>query len=170
MRSSTFNRGYWFNMRDQSVDAAPPSHDLISARVAGWAAALRHAVAATPASRLIPFSIHARSGPQRLGEGRLIRVGDAAHAMEPNLGQGAWTPTRSARLIAACSARRAGVAPGYAYSPALKSSGIAWTASTLDQSLQGPQKMVKGAKMYFAVPNPGDRAAIIAYLKATSNK
>lgn len=66
--------------------------------------------------------------------------------------------------------RAAGSAKGYNYSPALKASGIIWNAASLDQWLQGPQKMVKGAKMFFVVPGAGDRAAIIAYLKATSGK
>ena len=66
--------------------------------------------------------------------------------------------------------RPAGTARGYSYSPALKASAIIWNAATLDQWLQGPQKMAKGSKMYFVVPGAGDRAAIIAYLKATSGK
>ncbi|WP_294087873.1 c-type cytochrome [Sphingomonas sp.] len=66
--------------------------------------------------------------------------------------------------------RAAASAPGYAYSPALKASGIIWTQQTLDQWLQGPQKMAKGAKMFFTVANPAERAAIIAYLKAQSGK
>lgn len=66
--------------------------------------------------------------------------------------------------------RAAGSAPGYAYSPAIKASGIVWTADKLDLWLQGPQKLVKGTKMYFTLPAPGDRAAVIAYLKATSGK
>lgn len=66
--------------------------------------------------------------------------------------------------------RRAGSAPGYGYSATLKASGIVWTDQTLDQWLQGPQKMVKGARMYFALSDPAERAAVIAYLKATSGK
>ncbi|WP_298189418.1 c-type cytochrome [Novosphingobium sp.] len=66
--------------------------------------------------------------------------------------------------------RAAGTAPGYSYSPALKSSGIIWNAANLDQWLQGPQKLVKGSKMYFVVPSASDRAAIIAYLCAASGK
>ncbi len=66
--------------------------------------------------------------------------------------------------------RPAGSAPGYAYSSALKKSGLTWDATTLDTWLQGPQKMAPGAKMYYVVPNPAERSAIIAYLKATSGK
>lgn len=66
--------------------------------------------------------------------------------------------------------RAAGSAAGYSYSPMLKASGIVWNAASLDQWLQGPQKMVKGSKMYFVMPGASDRAAIIAYLKATSGK
>ncbi len=62
--------------------------------------------------------------------------------------------------------RRAGMAPGYAYSPALRAANITWNAATLDQWLQGPQKMVKGSKMFLSVPNPAERAAIVAYLRS----
>lgn len=60
--------------------------------------------------------------------------------------------------------RRAGSVLGYAYSPALRGSGIVWTAQNLDRWLAGPQKFVPGAKMYFSVAKPKDRADIIAYL------
>ena len=66
--------------------------------------------------------------------------------------------------------RRAGSAPGYGYSPALKASGIIWNDQTLDKWLQGPQKLVKGTRMYFVLPDPAERTAVIAYLKATSGK
>ncbi len=62
--------------------------------------------------------------------------------------------------------RKAGMAAGYNYSPALRSSNITWNAATLDQWLQGPQKMVKGARMFMSVPNTAERAAIIAYLRS----
>lgn len=60
--------------------------------------------------------------------------------------------------------RRAGTVPGYAYSPALKASGIVWTPQQLDRWLQGPAAMVPGTKMYFRLANPAQRSAIIAYL------
>ena len=60
--------------------------------------------------------------------------------------------------------RAAGSLPDYAYSAALKRSGLIWTPQTLDRWLRDPQKLVPGAKMYFSVAKPKDRADIIAYL------
>jgi cytochrome c len=60
--------------------------------------------------------------------------------------------------------RAAGTAPGYSYSAALKASGIVWTPAMIDRWLQGPQKLVPGSKMFFSIPNPKQRADIIAYL------
>lgn len=66
--------------------------------------------------------------------------------------------------------RKAGQAPGYSYSMPLKTSGIIWNDKTLDLWLQGPQKVVKGSKMFSSVPNAAERAAIIAYLKSPAAK
>lgn len=60
--------------------------------------------------------------------------------------------------------RAAGTVHGYAYSMALKGSGIVWTSAMLDRWLASPQKLVPGSKMYFSVAKAQDRADIIAYL------
>jgi cytochrome c len=60
--------------------------------------------------------------------------------------------------------RKAGTMPGYAYSPALAAADFTWTPAQLDRWLTNPQALVPGAKMVFRVPDPADRAAIIAYL------
>ncbi len=62
------------------------------------------------------------------------------------------------------------MAAGYNYSPALRAANITWNAATLDQWLQGPQKMVKGTRMFFTVPGPAERTAIIAYLRSEGAK
>jgi cytochrome c len=62
--------------------------------------------------------------------------------------------------------RKAAVVAGYNYSPALRAAKITWDAKTLDQWLQGPQKLVKGSRMYLVVPDPAQRAAIIAFLQS----
>ena len=60
--------------------------------------------------------------------------------------------------------RHSATVPGYAYSAALKKSGIVWTPAMIDRWLTNPQKLVPGAKMYFSVSNPQNRADIVAYL------
>ncbi len=60
--------------------------------------------------------------------------------------------------------RKAGSLADFAYSPALKAAGFVWTADRIDQWLQGPPKMVPGARMFFTVKDAADRADIIAYL------
>jgi cytochrome c len=60
--------------------------------------------------------------------------------------------------------RRAGSVPSYAYSAALRSSGLVWMPSVLDRWLQNPQALVPGSKMFFSLADPRDRADIIAYL------
>jgi cytochrome c len=60
--------------------------------------------------------------------------------------------------------RRAGSVPDYAYSPALKASGLTWDPANLDRWLSNPQALVPGTKMYFLLANPQSRADVIAYL------
>lgn len=53
----------------------------------------------------------------------------------------------------------------FAYSSALKSKGGSWTDAALDAYLAAPAKFAPGGRMFNAVAAPGDRAAVIAYLK-----
>jgi cytochrome c len=61
--------------------------------------------------------------------------------------------------------RKAGSLPDYDYSDALKSANIVWNEETLDKWLTDPQVVAPGAKMFFHLDNPQDRADVIAYLK-----
>ncbi|HZE91056.1 MAG TPA: c-type cytochrome [Rhizobacter sp.] len=61
--------------------------------------------------------------------------------------------------------RGAGKAPGFAYSPALKASGLVWNDTTLDQWLADPEKLVPGQRMGVNVPEARERADLIAFLK-----
>ena len=53
----------------------------------------------------------------------------------------------------------------YAYSGALKQSGLVWDRNTLDRWLTNPSALVPGTKMFFKVDDPQSRADIIAYLQ-----
>jgi len=64
--------------------------------------------------------------------------------------------------------RHAGRAPGFAYSQAVKDSDITWNETTLDRWLTDPEKFIPGQKMGINVPDAGERADLIAYLKTLS--
>jgi len=61
--------------------------------------------------------------------------------------------------------RHAASIADYAYSPALKNSGLIWTEANLDLWLSNPSALVPGTKMFFKVDDPQKRADIIAFLK-----
>lgn len=60
--------------------------------------------------------------------------------------------------------RKAGTLPGFAYSNAMKASGITWTPAELDAFLTDPAKKVPGTMMMIPGPEPAERTDIIAYL------
>ena len=63
--------------------------------------------------------------------------------------------------------RRAGSVPGFAYSEAMKRSGIVWNARTLDRFLAAPMKAVPGTAMgYAGIADAGERRDLIAYLES----
>jgi cytochrome c len=66
--------------------------------------------------------------------------------------------------------RAAASAPGFAYSPALKSAKLRWDEATLDAYIAAPTKKVPGTRMPIGMADPAKRAVIIAYLKAESAK
>ena len=62
--------------------------------------------------------------------------------------------------------RLAGSLPGFSYSEAMKKSKIIWNDKTLDRFLAKPLAVVPGTAMTFdGVPDRGDRADLIAYLR-----
>jgi cytochrome c2 len=64
--------------------------------------------------------------------------------------------------------RRAGSAPGYDYSVALRSEHLTWSADSLDRWLADPRGFVPGAKMPVRVLDASARRDIIAYLEMES--
>jgi len=61
--------------------------------------------------------------------------------------------------------RRAGSAPGFEYSPAIRKSGVTWTEATLNQWLSDTDAMLPGSAMGFSVAKAQERADLIAFLK-----
>jgi len=62
--------------------------------------------------------------------------------------------------------RKAGSIADFDYSPAMKKSGIVWTANTLDRFLADPPRLVRGTTMTYAgISDPKERKDLIAYLE-----
>ena len=61
--------------------------------------------------------------------------------------------------------RRAGTAPAYSYSPAMKAANFVWTDETLDRYLAETVNFLPGTKMYGGLAIKQDRLDLIAWLK-----
>ena len=59
--------------------------------------------------------------------------------------------------------RKAGSIPGFAYSAAVRDSGLTWSGPQLDRFLTNPIQALPGTAMPILVADPKDRADLIAY-------
>jgi cytochrome c len=65
--------------------------------------------------------------------------------------------------------RKAGTLPGFAYSSAMKASGVTWDAASIDAYIEAPQKFMPGTRMsYPGLKDKAKRDEIIAWLKTNS--
>jgi cytochrome c len=78
----------------------------------------------------------------------------------------AGQPARVGPNLSGVVGRKAAATKPFAYSAALKASGLTWTKASLDTFLSAPAKMVPGTRMVVAVTDPAQRAALIKYLSA----
>ena len=65
--------------------------------------------------------------------------------------------------------RRAGAAPDYEYSAALRDAMLLWSEENLDRWLSNPEALMPGQKMIYRVAGAEDRSDLIAYLRAVSS-
>jgi 2-polyprenyl-6-methoxyphenol hydroxylase-like FAD-dependent oxidoreductase len=100
-----FGEIYWFAV----ADAPPGGTDgdvraELTARFGGWHDPVPAVLRATPADRIIRTDIFDRDPIARWHDGRVVLLGDAAHPMTPNLGQGAAQAIEDAGALADCLA------------------------------------------------------------------
>lgn len=103
---------YWFAVAD-----APPGgrdgadvHGELRARFDGWHEPVRALIEATPKERILRSDIFDRPPIRRWHQGRVVLLGDAAHPMTPNLGQGGCQAIEDAVVLDACLAREPDIA------------------------------------------------------------
>ena len=61
--------------------------------------------------------------------------------------------------------RKAGSAPNFSYSTAVKNATVVWEEKTLDAWLTNPQALIPGQRMNFRLSDAQMRADVIAYLR-----
>ena len=110
---------------------------------------------------ILPLLILACAAPARAADGTKLfndlcaschTTTDASSDQGPSLKGVVW--------------RKVASRPDFTYSKPLVSLGGSWSPDRLDSYLKDSQAFSPGTGMYFAVEDPSDRKAIIAYLKA----
>jgi cytochrome c len=118
-------------------------------------ALVTHCILGGAALAAVAIAATAPQGDARHGE-KLYQACSACHSIDDNdIG-----PKHRGVV-----GRHAGSVADYAYSPALKASGIVWDEVELDRWLTNPSALVPGTKMFYKIDDPQARADIIAYLK-----
>ncbi|AJR24972.1 MULTISPECIES: cytochrome c family protein [Sphingobium] len=118
---------------------------------------------ALAAATLIASPALAQAGDAAKGKAVFARC-MACHTVDPGV-------NRLGPSLAGVVGRTSGTVPGFAYSAAMKNAKIRWDAKSLDAFLAKPTAKVPGSKMIFAgLPNPADRANLIAYLATAGKK
>jgi nitrite reductase (NO-forming) len=103
------------------------------------------------------------AAPTDVAAGReVFRICSACHSLDP--GHNLIGPSLSGLI-----GRKAGTAPGFDYSDAMKQANITWDAKSLDGYLADPQKVVPGNRMPFGgLKSDLDRQELIAYLEVAA--
>ncbi|NOK31724.1 NAD(P)-binding protein [Corallococcus exercitus] len=96
---------YWYatlNAPVGSEDAPGQTLAVLQARFAGWHAPIARVLAATSPERVLRTDIHDRPPVRSWSRGRVTLLGDAAHPMTPNLGQGGCQAIEDGVVLGEC--------------------------------------------------------------------
>lgn len=92
---------YWYaGLNDCPRGTLDMARPALLERFGRWHAPIREALSFAPESKAVRTEIYDRPVPERWHRGRVVLLGDAAHAMTPDLGQGACTAIEDALALA----------------------------------------------------------------------
>jgi cytochrome c len=98
---------------------------------------------------------------QQLDGKRLFQQRCAScHAVQPGAGKNSVGPS-----LFAVIGRKAGSVEGARYSDAMRNAETVWDEATLDRFLANPRQAIPGTSMLIAIQDPGERAALVDFLK-----
>ena len=99
--------GWWAtaNEPEATPEAAAEHGPKLARLFAGWCAPVRELIEATPSGSILRNAAYDRPAAARWGRGAVTLLGDAAHPMTPNLGQGGCVAIEDAAVLARCLAK-----------------------------------------------------------------
>jgi len=100
----TQDRVYWYATSNAPEGERKPGNEKagLAKIFKGWHTPIESLIDATDESAIFRNDIYDRPGLNKWGEGRVTLLGDAAHPMTPNLGQGACQALEDAVVLARC--------------------------------------------------------------------
>jgi 2-polyprenyl-6-methoxyphenol hydroxylase-like FAD-dependent oxidoreductase len=104
-------RTYWFAVAEAPAGGKDPEdvRAWLLGRFGAWHAPIGAVIAGTPHSDIVRTDIFDRAPISRWSDGRTVLLGDAAHPMTPNLGQGGCQAIEDAVTLADALAKEASV-------------------------------------------------------------
>ena len=99
---------YWYatqNAPEHQRDTPGQVRDTLLRIFHGWHEPIAALLMSTPEENILRADIHDRPPLARWSQGRVTLLGDAAHPMTPNLGQGGCQAVEDAVVLASCLAR-----------------------------------------------------------------
>src|SRR5262249_4179137 len=103
-------RVYWYATgNDAEGRTFPDEHAEVRRRFGGWHRPIAGVIDATSPAAVLHHDICWLPPLPRFTAGRVALLGDAAHAMTPDLGQGACQAIEDAVVLAACAGRAQGL-------------------------------------------------------------
>jgi 2-polyprenyl-6-methoxyphenol hydroxylase-like FAD-dependent oxidoreductase len=99
--------GWWAtaNEPEAATESASEHAPKLLRLFEGWCAPVRELIEATPSETILRNAAYDRPAAARWGEGRVTMLGDAAHPMTPNLGQGGCVAVEDAAVLSRCLSR-----------------------------------------------------------------
>jgi 2-polyprenyl-6-methoxyphenol hydroxylase-like FAD-dependent oxidoreductase len=107
------DRLYWFATANVAAGGRDTGKGELLKRFTGWHAPIREVIEQTPDDAILRTDIADRDPVDRWSEGRVTLLGDAAHPMTPNLGQGGCQAIEDAVVLDLCLSATADIAAAF---------------------------------------------------------